>query len=119
MTAIAILVVTDDADQRILFTLVLTSHGYHVDAVADAESALDQLSEHTYAVLLTDYELPLLNGPELIALVRQRWPATRIVLMSNHTHIRELAAQLAVDAYFTKMDIFELLQIMRTVLPDA
>ncbi|MHB0936125.1 MAG: response regulator [Armatimonadota bacterium] len=108
--------VTDDADQRALFTLVLTSYGYPVDAVADAESALERLAEHTYAVLLTDYELPRMNGPELIGLVRQRWPSLRIVLMSNHTHIRELAAQLDVDGYFAKMEVFELPRVLHAVL---
>lgn len=55
--------VADEAEQRELFSMVLMSKGYCVDAVADAESALVLLADYTYAVLLTDYELPLMNGP--------------------------------------------------------
>lgn len=94
--------VADEAEQRDLFTLVLTSKGYHVDAVADAESVLERLADHTYAVLLTDYELPCINSPELISRVRQRWPAMCIVLMTTHTHGWVLAEQLGVDGFFSK-----------------
>ena len=117
MTDSTILIVTDDAEQRALFSLVLTSRGgYRVDAVADAEHALERLAEHAYLLLLTDYELPEMNGPELIALARQRWPSMRIVLMSNHTHVKELAAKLAVDGTFNKIDAFDLPRILQTVL---
>lgn len=116
VTEFTILMVTDDPDQRELFTLVLTSRRFHVDAVGDAESALQQLSVQAYDILLTDYELPVINGPELIHRVRHCWPSIRIVLMSNHTHIRELAAQLDVDAYFTKTNILELPDILQAAM---
>jgi CheY-like chemotaxis protein len=116
VTEFTILMVTDDPDQRELFTLVLTSRRLHVDAVGDAESALQQLSVHAYDILLTDYELPMITGSELIHRVRHCWPSIRIVLMSNHTHIRELAAQLDVDAYFSKMNAVELPNILQAVM---
>ena len=116
MTNSTILMVTDDDEQRELFDLVLTRGGFRVDAVADAESALERLAEHLYALLLTDYDLPGMSGPALIALVRQRWPAIRIVLMSNYPHVRELAAELDVDGSFNKIDIFQLPRILQAVL---
>ena len=109
--------VADDVDQQgELFALVLTSSGYQVDTVADGESALQRLAENTYAVLLTDYQLPKMQGPELITLARQRWPALHIVLMSNYTHVRELARQLELEKYFAKMDVAELPRILQAVL---
>ena len=116
MPAQSILMVADEAEQRNLFTLVLISRGYGVDAVADAESALERLADHTYAILLTDYELPHMNGPELISHVRQRWPAMCIVLMTTHSHGRMLAEQLCVDGFFSKMDVFSLPRILQTAL---
>lgn len=111
-----ILMVADEAEQRALFTLVLESKGYYADAVADAESALERLADRTYAILLTDYELPRMNGPELITRTRHCWPAMSIVLMTTHMNGRTLAHHLDVDGYFSKMNVLALPRILQTAV---
>ena len=51
---------------RELMTEALQMHGFRVDAVATAESALTTLQATRYDVLLTDYRLPQQNGAWLL-----------------------------------------------------
>src|ERR1700761_6903001 len=65
-----ILVVDDDADIRCLNTEVLADSGYTVDSAADGALAWDALQTKNYDLLLTDYDMPKLNGLNLIRKMR-------------------------------------------------
>lgn len=56
-----ILVVEDDPDTREILAEFFTAHGYEVTAVATAEAALRELSDHTTDVVLSDNQLD--GGP--------------------------------------------------------
>jgi two-component system chemotaxis response regulator CheY len=64
-----ILVVDDSASMRQILTLILGQAGYQADAAADGPSALAALTpEHRLAII--DYNMPGMNGIELITLIR-------------------------------------------------
>jgi chemosensory pili system protein ChpA (sensor histidine kinase/response regulator) len=65
-----VMVVDDDGAIRSLLTLVLESHGYEVAAASDGQEALDLIREALPDVVLTDLDMPRLDGWQLISNLR-------------------------------------------------
>ncbi|POB14243.1 response regulator [Halobacteriovorax sp. DA5] len=60
-----ILLVDDQVEILELLQDALRMEGYEVDACADASAALSALGEHTYSHVISDYQMPEVNGMEL------------------------------------------------------
>jgi two-component system cell cycle sensor histidine kinase/response regulator CckA len=83
-----VLVVDDEPPIVEIIHDILESRGYRVPATSDTERALAILEEDPgpFDVLLTDVRMPQRTGPELAALVQQRWPHCKAIFMSGHSH---------------------------------
>jgi len=66
----AILLAEDDPVTRMLMTRFLKNAGYEVDAVADGSDALDKMTKRYYPMLVTDWEMPQMDGIALCRAVR-------------------------------------------------
>ncbi len=67
---VAILVVDDSAVARAKLAKLLETAGYRVELAKDGLEAMEKLNLEFFAVLLTDLEMPNMNGLELIAAVQ-------------------------------------------------
>ena len=65
-----ILLAEDDPVTRMLLTRFLKKAGYEVDAVADGSAALDKMINRYYPILITDWEMPAMDGVELCRTIR-------------------------------------------------
>jgi len=99
-----ILMVEDDPDQAMLFAQVLSMVKYQVTSVPDAESALQQLAQSPFDLLLVDWDLPGMKGDTLITTVKAQYPTIPTILFSNHINVQEAAAACHADAWFRKSD---------------
>jgi two-component system, cell cycle response regulator len=68
--SIAILLAEDDPVTRMLMTRFLKKAGYEVDAVGDGTEALDRMTRRYYPILVTDWEMPEMDGVELCKAMR-------------------------------------------------
>ena len=93
-----ILVVDDDPVLSHLLATVLTQAGFGVVRAEDGRRALQLMSEHRYAVVLLDDQLPGLAGIEVVEAVRSR-PETSTVPM---TLASSWAKQLPIVATFVE-----------------
>ena len=66
----AILLAEDDPVTRMLMTRFLKNAGYEVDAVANGSEALDKMTRRYYPMLVTDWEMPEMDGVALCKAVR-------------------------------------------------
>ena len=66
----AILVVDDSAVARAKLGKLFASSGYRVELAKDGVEAMEKLASDFFAVLVTDLEMPNMNGLELIAAVQ-------------------------------------------------
>lgn len=114
-----ILLVEDDIEQQKLYAQILTRAGYAITTANSAEAAIDLLHTAPFHLLLTDWYLPAMNGPELIALVREQYPAVITVLMSTHQDVGRTADDCAADACFHKGDLARLRTVLATLLPRS
>lgn len=76
-----------DDDQTLLsgYAALLTFFcpGVEMVGVEDGAQALRALEERPFSLLITDLEMPVLNGYELIRHCKERWPTLPIVVLSG------------------------------------
>ena len=64
----------DNRLQRVILSRMLVSLGYQVLLAEDGQQALDIVREFDVHIVLTDYQMPKLNGIELTRKVRDLEP---------------------------------------------
>ena len=75
----SVLVVDDNKIMRDLLRGILESEGYSVISCEDGPSALKLAGEKHFEIVLTDFQMPGMNGDEVVKLLRQQYPDTFIV----------------------------------------
>ncbi|KAE9644441.1 sigma-54-dependent Fis family transcriptional regulator [Pseudomonas sp. PB103] len=90
---IKVLLVEDDRSLReaLADTLLLAGHDYH--AVGSAEDALTAVAREAFSLVVSDVNMPGMDGHQLLALLRARQPQLPVLLMTAHG-----AVERAVDA---------------------
>ncbi|TFZ08202.1 ATP-binding response regulator [Ramlibacter humi] len=81
-----LLLVEDDAAQRLTTRHKLRPLGLAIDEAADGQQALQLLSQHAYDLVLLDLNMPVLDGYQLAQRLRLgQVPANRYVRIVAHT----------------------------------
>jgi DNA-binding response OmpR family regulator len=83
-----LLVVEDDPNHARVTAIGLRVEGFDVEVAQSADAALELMTAQSFDVAVVDLMLPGTNGIQLARLVRERHPATRIVLTSAY-HLSE------------------------------
>ena len=78
-----ILVVDDHESNRRLLAEVFAQGRYRVHQAADGYEAFVHMRRTRYDAIVTDWEMPRINGRELVTLVRFLWPHTPIIVVSG------------------------------------
>ncbi|WP_373387425.1 response regulator [Pseudomonas alcaligenes] len=75
-----------DDERNILASLqrLLRPHPWEVHAFSDAQEALQALTEHEYAVIISDYKMPNLDGITYLQFAKQRQPHAMRMVLSGH-----------------------------------
>jgi response regulator RpfG family c-di-GMP phosphodiesterase len=101
-----VLVVDDSRTSRQFCVLALQEEGIPCDEVADGCQALAALGARAYDLVLSDWQMPGMTGPELCRRIRCNPPAPnmKIILFSADVKDDEIAQVLAsgADDYLTK-----------------
>ncbi len=79
-----ILVVDDSAVDRHLTEKLLAKDGLAVLSAANGREALEILGRESVDCVLTDMQMPELDGLQLVQEVRARFPAVPVILMTAH-----------------------------------
>jgi CheY-like chemotaxis protein len=120
------LLVVDDSDtNRSLEKLLLESEGYQVTTAASGDEAWAWLQEHTADAVITDLDMPGMNGFALTDAIRAsaRLGALPVIVMSgmDHEQERTQAMQHGANAYLGKggIDVDRLIEVIRGLVCDA
>jgi len=101
----SVLVIDDEELVANSIALILRSNGYQALALYDPESALAKLETTKPAVVISDVEMPGMNGVQLAVLIRERYPDCRVLLFSGYAETVDL-----LDDARRKGYVFEILQ---------
>jgi CheY-like chemotaxis protein len=104
-----ILLVEDSLVTREMERRLLEDEGFDVFAVAGAEQALGALGEHAFDCVVTDIEMPGMNGLELTRRLRgtTRFAQLPVVVVStlDRPEDRLAGLQAGADAYVSKQEL--------------
>ncbi len=99
-----VLVVDDDPAIRDSLRRILTAQQYEVDTAGTAEEALMALPEKPFDVVLTDLQMPGMDGLTLLDEIKRRSPETPVVMITAHamTDVVIQALRRGVSDFVTK-----------------
>lgn len=116
------LVIDDSATARILQRNILKSSGYNVDVAVNGFDALTKIASNKYDFIVTDAEMPEMDGFELTERLRQekRYQTIPIIIVTSLTSEEDRVKGMnsGANAYITKgkFDQEELLKTIRTLI---
>jgi two-component system chemotaxis response regulator CheY len=103
---VRVLVVDDDPVIRRIVQASLASAGHTVEQAGDGQSALDLLKQDPIRLVITDWQMPGMDGPALIQRIRASTPDayTYIILLTAKRERDDIATGLetGADDYLTK-----------------
>jgi CheY-like chemotaxis protein len=106
-----ILFAEDSSITRSMILHILTNLGYQVSAVSDGKMAWELLREHGADLVLTDLDMPIMDGVELIARIRssEAWRGLPVIVLSTRGNPadRQRAVDAGADDYLVKGELWE------------
>ena len=101
-----ILVVDDSLSNRTALRLMLEALGHEVGTAVDGADALNQLEKTPFKLVITDLEMPNMNGLEMVESLRV-WAETKnlpVIMVTSRSTVkhRTLAMQAGINAYLIK-----------------
>ncbi|MGB0596346.1 MAG: response regulator [Rubripirellula sp.] len=102
-----ILVVDDSPTQLRQMQLVLEKEGYSVRSAADGKEAMEQIAIDLPMLVITDLQMPEMNGLELVAAVKANAPSLPVILTTSQgsEDIAASALRDGASSYVPKRDM--------------
>lgn len=111
-----LLIVEDEPINRELMSYALTDKVKHVSAVASAQAALAFVATHEVDVVLSDIQMPDIDGMELLSLLRQQLPDLPVIAITGNAlhHEQQLYSELGFNAVLAKpFNLDELMEVLQ------
>jgi CheY-like chemotaxis protein len=106
MQAKRILIVDDQPNIALMIAASLENLGksYAIEVAHNGDDALEKLQQANYELLITDYNMPGLNGLDLTQAARHISPHTQVVLMTAYgtDKLRHVVGDMKLDGYLDK-----------------
>jgi DNA-binding NtrC family response regulator len=94
-----ILIVEDDAAQRLGLQQLLRSWGFAAEVASDGQDAIDKLASVRPTIVLSDLIMPRVGGLDLLASVKQDDPDVTVVLMTAQGTVETAVTAIKRGAY--------------------
>jgi putative two-component system response regulator len=98
------LVVDDEPRLRQILVRVMRADGFIVDEASDGHEAIERMEAQPSTLVLTDIEMPRMDGFSLLRVLRSRWPDAAVMMISGNGDVQTAVSCLSVGAldYLTK-----------------
>jgi len=109
-----ILIIDDNNDLRMVVSKMLSRLGYEVSSADSGENGLGLFCKDKFDIVLSDYEMPGMDGVALAYSVKKSSPCTPVVIMTGAGKETVISRKsTAVDEVISKP--FTLAQIKKTI----
>ena len=118
---ITILIAEDHDSNRKLLALLLEQEGYDVRLATDGLEALEEMKKTAFDAVITDRDMPRMNGVEFLVLSRAIWPETPVILVSAHANDRKETGRLrGAFAWLQKpYEFHQLLEVLQAAIDTS
>lgn len=82
-----ILIVEDDADLREALEDTLALEGWSYVSAENGQEALLKMKKHPISLVVSDVNMPVMDGHQLLTAVQKNWPGVPVVLMTAYGSI--------------------------------
>lgn len=123
MTVRSILAVDDSASMRQMVSFTLRSSGYEVIEAIDGQDALDKIGDRHVDLVLTDQNMPRMDGLTLVRQLRgqERFRRTPILVLTTESsdEMKQAGRAAGATGWMVKpFDPARLLEVIGKVLPQ-
>jgi CheY-like chemotaxis protein len=118
----SLLVVADDPELRRKLSVQLIGAEYRVHGASNGYEALDQMATRPVDLVVTDYQMSMMDGMELLSIIRLRWPGIPVVVISREPGdlVQQQAVEQGAMAWIRKgCDSNTLLDVVAMALPQS
>lgn len=95
-----ILVIDDDADTLDLMRVQLELEGYQVSTSGTGQEGLELVATQPFDVILTDLQLPDLDGLEIVKKCKELTPETEIIVITGYGSVEKALNATRAGAFF-------------------
>ncbi len=98
--------------------VLMSRLGFSVTKAGSGAEAVSCFSQSPCHLVITDYDMPILNGHQLACRMKMQRPQTRVVIMTGNNRNQAIEAMAANDIdgwLFKPFDLDELLGVLRTI----
>jgi len=100
----SVLIIDDHENTREVIGEYLKAEGFLVTCCANGADGLDLVKERRYDAIVVDYNMPDMNGDDLVKRMRSRRPNALIIGFSAERREREFL-KAGADAFMNKSDV--------------
>jgi len=112
-----ILIVEDDASQRLLYSEEMKEEGYEPITAKDGKEAMQILKKIKPDLIVLDIVMPVMDGMEALGRIIGKHKDIPIILYSSYPHYKDDFMSWMADAYLTKSsDLTELKETIKNLL---
>jgi DNA-binding NtrC family response regulator len=99
-----VLIVDDFGDTGKILVQMFDHLNVPTESVDNPGDAFEKVAKHQYRLVIADSRMPKLDGVSLLKRIRERWPATKVAVMStfNSGATQKLVAKDDIDYYLPK-----------------
>ncbi len=94
-----ILVVEDEELIRSMFRQSFENWGFQVVAAENGKDGLEKCQEHTFHMVVTDLNMPVMNGMELLKRIKARWPFIEVIVITGFATIESAIEAMKAGAH--------------------
>lgn len=94
-----ILVVDDELSMREFLSILLEREGYETAVAASAEEALFLLENRVFDLIISDVQMPGLNGIDLLSRIKETAPGTSVLMMTAYSAAEQAVEAMKLGAY--------------------
>jgi CheY-like chemotaxis protein len=81
--ALKVLLIDDNRQGLVARKSVLEEQGYSITTASSGEDGVKQFLGHSFDLVITDYNMPKMNGTQVIERVKAERPGTPVLLISG------------------------------------
>ena len=105
-----VLIIDDDISIMEMLSMMLKKYNCDVTTYTEPVSAIEELKNNKYDILILNFLMMPVNGDRIVELVREFDKEIYIILMSTHNDLApsiDLMKKLDIQAYFEKSSRFD------------